>query len=330
MERSLHLGPYLGREPELTDEVDGVLCNPMLQAHASQIGLATAADFLREPEGFDGLGSWFHAIADVEGERRGDLSLVARACADGPLQAPRHIEMHSLVNSLEPQIDGPGWHYPVRILDIHLSGHVSARHGWADAPDDPLGAELDPWLADMETEAKAGLAAVRLIQQTFPVARWSRDGHGKAALPDPELAMLHAFALLYSWRAARRSDHVVFGPRFAVYPAVVQLADDVGARPGVDVDLAVVEDESAIDRLCRLALDRYRAWTREPPTSLRVTRRRILDPDGPGIPVEVAPDGTFDAPREKFGLLVEAGPDATELLQDENLSAPPFPDARLD
>jgi hypothetical protein len=50
----------------------------------------------------------------------------------------------------------------------------------------------------------------------------------------------------------------VFGPRFAVYPAVVQLGD---GRPGLDVDLALVEDANAIDALCRLALDRYREWT---------------------------------------------------------------------
>jgi len=51
----------------------------------------------------------------------------------------------------------------------------------------------------------------------------------------------------------------VFGPRFAFYPAVVQLED---GSPGLDVDLAVVEGQSAIDRLCRVALARYRAWAR--------------------------------------------------------------------
>jgi hypothetical protein len=50
----------------------------------------------------------------------------------------------------------------------------------------------------------------------------------------------------------------VFGPRFAFYPAVVQLDD---GSPGLDVDLAVVEGQSAIDRLCRIALARYQAWS---------------------------------------------------------------------
>ena len=52
MERSLHLGPYRGRDPELTDGVDGVLCNPMLQAHASQVALGDGGRLsLRHPSG---------------------------------------------------------------------------------------------------------------------------------------------------------------------------------------------------------------------------------------------------------------------------------------
>src|SRR5207247_9277845 len=123
---------------------------------------------------------------------------------------------------------------------------------------DPLAAGPDPRLASDSVEADAGPAALRLIQHTYPVAHIDRDGDGKAVLPDAEQAMVHAFATVFSWSAARRRKHVVFGPRFAFYPAVVQLAD---GRPGLDVDLAVVEDQSAIDRLCRVSLARYEVWS---------------------------------------------------------------------
>lgn len=43
MGRSLHLGPYRGREPELTEAVDGVLLNPMTQARAWWVGLDVGA-----------------------------------------------------------------------------------------------------------------------------------------------------------------------------------------------------------------------------------------------------------------------------------------------
>jgi hyaluronoglucosaminidase len=264
MERSLHLGPYRGRQPELTDELDGVLCNPMLQAHASQVPLATAADFLSRPEEYDPDASWSGAIAAVGGSRAPALGAIAATCADGPVQRPEHLEAHALTNALLEAADGPDWPDAVRALRDHLTGVQGAASAWVDAGDDPLGAELAPWLADAATEAEAGLAALRLIQQTYPVVRVS----GEVVAPDPELAMIHAFAVVFSWSTARRSKHVVFGPRFAFYPAVVQLDD---GSPGLDVDLAVLEGQSAIDRLCRIALARYQAWSQRPRDALPVT-----------------------------------------------------------
>jgi hypothetical protein len=131
--------------------------------------------------------------------------------------------------------------------------------------------------------------------------------------------VIHAFAAVYAWSAARRCTRVVFGPRFAVYPAVVQLTD---GRPGLDIDLAVVEGRSAIDRLCRFALARYQAWAQRPTDPLRVT----VD----GAVAAIEPDGAFSAPGARL-VVVEAGPDATEVsgAAVDLDAALPFPDARL-
>ncbi len=315
MEPSLHLGPYRGREPELTDELDGVLCNPMLQPHASQVALATAADFLSEPRRYDPEASWSRAIAAVGKSRASALQALAAACADGPLLPPEHLEAHALVTALENAVAGPDWPDAVGAVRDHLTAVQDARRAWADAPEDPLGSELEPWLDAAASEAEAGLAALRLIQQTYPVVHMARDGNGRAFRPDAELAMIHAFAAVFSWSAARRVKHVAFGPRFAVYPAVVQLAD---GRPGLDVDLAVVEGQSAIDRLCRFALARYQAWAQRPRDPLHV--------NADNAPAAVGPDDTFYAPGVRV-VIVEAGPDATALPGVD--AALPFPDARL-
>ena len=74
--------------------------------------------------------------------------------------------------------------------------------------------------------------------------------------------MHHAFIVTYTWMAARADEHIVYGPRFAVYSAVVQLPD--GAGPALDVSAALREDANVIDRLCRLALHTYEAWRRAP------------------------------------------------------------------
>jgi hyaluronoglucosaminidase len=315
MERSLHLGPYQGREPDVTDELEGVLCNPMLQAHASRIALATAADFLSAPERYDAEGSWSRAIAAVGRSRAPALRAIASACADGPLLAPEHLEAHALLTELIDAAGGTGWRVAVCALRDHLAAAQGARDAWGDATEDPLAAELEPWLAAAATEAEAGLAALRLIQQTYPIARVHHDGNGKAAAPDAELAMIHAFAAVFAWSAARRCNRVAFGPRFAVYPAVIQLDD---GRPGLDVDLAVVEGGSAIDRLCRFALARYQAWAQRSPDTLRVTV------DGAFTALEA--DGAFSAPGARR-VIVEAGPDTTEVPGTDAVL--PFPDARI-
>ena len=92
--------------------------------------------------------------------------------------------------------------------------------------------------------------------------------------------MEHAFFLLYRWSGARGSDRTVFGPRFAVYPAVVQLS---GGRPGLDVGRALRSDENAIDRLCRLALSAYDAWSATPDAPVEVfvdDEARVCSGDG--------------------------------------------------
>jgi hyaluronoglucosaminidase len=315
MERALHLGPYRGREPELTDELHGVLCNPMLQPHASEVALATAADFLCAPENYDPAASWSRAIGAVGKSRASALRALAAACADGPLLPPEQLEANVLVTALIDATGGPAWPGAVRAIRDRFAATQDARRAWADAGDDPLGAELEPWLGAAVVEAEAGLAALRLVQQTYPVAHIAPDGNGKAAGPDAEAAMIHVFAAVFSWSAARRCKHVVFGPRFAFYPAVIQLDD---GRPGLDVDLAVVEDQSAIDRLCRFALARYQAWAQRSPEPLRIT----VD----GTPADVELDGSFSAPGAEV-VVVAAGSDVTEISRANGTL--PFPDARL-
>ena len=58
MAREMHLGAYRGRDAELSDVIDGVLCNPMVQPRASLVALATAAEYLRDPGAYDEQDAW--------------------------------------------------------------------------------------------------------------------------------------------------------------------------------------------------------------------------------------------------------------------------------
>jgi len=314
MEDELHLGPYLGRTAALTDELDGVLCNPMLQPHASKVPLATAAAYLSDPSGYDPTVAWARALDDVGGPRAAALGALARACADGPLAPPGHLALHELVGALERDAHDPGWADGVVAVRDELTLLRGAAGAYAEAPDDPLAGELAPWLEQAAREADAGLAALRLLQATRPVAVRDADGSGRAAKPEAEAAMIHAFGALFAWSSARQGHRVVGGPRFAAYAAVVQLPS---GGPALDVDLALREDDSAIDRLCRCTLREYRDALPELDAPLCVRAGLEM--------LEVTADGRFDAPAD-VPVVVSCG----RLLTGVGASAsPPFGDARL-
>lgn len=68
MSYELHIGPYRGRDPLLWRSSTGIIANPMELAEASLIPLATIADYLADPEGYDPEDSWQRAIRDVAGD----------------------------------------------------------------------------------------------------------------------------------------------------------------------------------------------------------------------------------------------------------------------
>jgi hyaluronoglucosaminidase len=254
MERELHLGPYRGREPDLSDVVDGVLCNPMLQPRASLVALGTAAEYLRDPAAYQECDAWERAIEETGRSNAGSLRALARACCDGPLAEPALLPAARLVDAVDATTDGPDWATPVAAARDELLALRDAARTWG-ATADPLAEEVAPWLEQARREAEAGLAALRLLQQTHSVGAVESAERPGARGPDPESAMIHAFALLFAWGAARDAPpRVVLGPRFALHPAVVQRLD---GAPALDVGLALREDASVIDRLARLALARY-------------------------------------------------------------------------
>jgi hyaluronoglucosaminidase len=312
MAASLHLGPYEGRDPALAEVVAGVLCNPMPQARASKVALATAAAFLVSPDAYDPAAEWRAAVAEVGGERAPALGALARACAAGPLGDPADLALARAVTVLEGALEGPEWAGPLAAVadELRLARDLPGAFG---PEGDPLAAELAPWAAAARREAEAGLAAAALVQQVRPVATVGPDGSGTAAAPAPEAAMHAAFGVLFAWAGARANDRVVFGPRFAVYPAVVQRAD---GSPAVDLSLAVREDANAVDRLCRVALRAYEQWRCAPDRPLTVVA------DGVERPVD--PGGAFDA--RGADVVVRAAAGTTRVAP---AAALPFRDARL-
>lgn len=314
MAARLHLGPYEGRDPGLADHLVGVLLNPMNQPMASMITLGSAAAFLAAPDTVDTVGAWTAAIDAVGSDA---LRPLARACADSAIRPPATLPLHALIDELELELDGPGWPGALHAIARELrAARDCARHvASAAEAGDTLALEVTPWAERLAVEAAAGLAAARLIQHALPVGSIDASGTGRAHSVAREPLLGHTFAVVGAWTDARPSRHTVFGPRFAFYPEIVACAD---GAPALDVAAAIVEDQNAIDRLCRLAL------------ALADDRRD--DPDRACGPVQVyvdgaerpvAADGTFDGHGTM--VLLRAGRAATR-VGPEPL---PFRDSRL-
>lgn len=252
MTHALHLGPYTGRDPDLVGLLHGILCNPMTQSRASLVQLATAMAFLRDPDGYDPEREWAEAIAAVGGSRAPSLTTLARACADGPLAPPDDLALARMVDHLATDLTGPDWADAACGLAEELRAARTLANAFAGS--DPLDEEVAPWAEAASREARAGLAAVRLVQALRPAG----GAPGVESDVGPERALELVYGLIARWSGLRMSPVTVFGPRFAVYSAVRRRTD---GAPILDVDAAIREDGNAVDRLCRLALADYARWT---------------------------------------------------------------------
>ena len=77
----LHIGPYRGRDANLHEASRGIVANPMELFEASKIPLATIADYLADPAGYDPEASVAGAIRDVAGDGTQDGAADAAAFA---------------------------------------------------------------------------------------------------------------------------------------------------------------------------------------------------------------------------------------------------------
>ena len=226
MRNMLHLGPYAGRSAALASHVSGCLLNPMQHVRASALALCTAAEFLRDPAGYDPEAAWQRALRELGGDAADALELFARAHRVSPL-APedRDRELETSMarfsdalaagEDLAPLLD------PLRSqLDARLAAPAKLRAGLGDAR---LLAELEPWLAGHEVETRRmheALVALTVLlgpgSAADKVAAFSRM-EGRLTRLCPPLASS-------------------YGPRRVLYPQLIDMTAR-GMRFGSDPSL---------------------------------------------------------------------------------------------
>lgn len=162
----LLLGPYTGRESNMTDYVEGVTLNPMPQAQPSKISMFTAADFLWNARAYDKDAAWLAALEFVAGSSWPALKVFAENSYSSVLD-----ERESLVAS--PLIDKFWASYNSTSRDLGRNARdLSAYfHKMASTPqqletnmeNQDFVSQLQPWLNKLGVYGEAGQVAVKAL-----------------------------------------------------------------------------------------------------------------------------------------------------------------------
>src|SRR4051812_9034133 len=215
----IYLGPY-ARKANVAGAVRGFFLNPMNEADLNLLPFATAADFLRDPQGFDARASWLRAVRELGGAQAGALRAFAETSysthLDYATEAPTFVALGGRL--LDAYGAGGRWPERRAELDAELTrvdgAEGALRRAAALAP---FVAEAGPFLAAARVAAGTGRAASALLAAERPALSAERATgggfRGRAAPPAPAAADALRGELERGDADNRSSRRFVFGYR---------------------------------------------------------------------------------------------------------------------
>ena len=227
MRPMLHLGPYSGRDRELGQHVSGLLLNPMVQARASGVTLRTAADYMRDPRGYDAEAAWRDALAEL-GEGAGEaFAVFAAAHRFSPLlPSDRDPELEAALTALRAALAGGGATGPLlselrALLDARVAAAETLR---ANLIDRRLAEQIEPWLVSHRAESERMAAALELLEALCSdmapmqlVFAFFRFEGMLTRIPPAAVASYGARRVLYPQLGCMRDDGAAFGADRALF-----------------------------------------------------------------------------------------------------------------
>jgi beta-N-acetylglucosaminidase len=305
LSNTIHLGPLVGRDATLPGELAGYLLNPMTQAHASLVGLGTAAAYLKHPKRYDPESALRHALDDLDDS--GGLAVLAEQTRDSPLSDPDYDDAHALavaLAGLEASWNGAEWMPVVDALEAEVRRQEAAPGTIAThLGDSPLGREIAPWVAELAAHAAQQLDAVRLLRGMKPTfASLTSDVNGTALavsgrVAPPDVALVAALAPAVTGSSPRPDISEYVKCLGNLLGADIRLCTEFGLNvhgkafylvPFDITDVRLITGRNVHQRLVRFVAERHGDWlTRQQgaPAGLSLT----LD----DAPVAVGADGTF-------------------------------------
>jgi hyaluronoglucosaminidase len=242
----LHLGPYLGRDPDLPDHLSGVLLNPMEHPRASRVTLQSAAAYLNDP-GCDAERAWRASVEEVGAGDPQAFALFAAAHRFSPLSSSdgeRDPELDAAFTELCACLEaGRDLAIPLHALHSALAARrdVAARlREWL--LDRALAREIEPWLESHARETERMAAAVEALAVLLG------DGQRR----DKVLAYVRLEGRLTRLPPAARSS---YGPRRVLYPQLASMRDDqMGFGPDPSLWRGICLADAIVDFVADLAL----------------------------------------------------------------------------
>ena len=334
---NLHLGPLTGRDADLTRTLRGHLLNPMTQAHASLVGIGTAATYFRDPAGYDPEAAWQATLAELDPS--GGLAILAEQTRSSPLDLADAHAFAAAVASVAATHPTDAWQPALETLRREIERQGGARERIAASlGGTALGDEIAPWVSELAAHVAGARDAVRFLEAMKPTftdveaadTGDTRHVTGRAVPPDSEI--LAALAPTFATVPELPAFGALVGAMGKLLSADITFCPELGlnvhgkalyAVPYSIKEVRHITGKNVYRHLLELVAARWADYERRrrPDVSpLTVT----LD----GAPIALAPDGRFDVtiPRPANGrttlTVATAAGDTTSLAVPQAVAPP--------
>lgn len=301
---NLHLGPITGRDADLTKALRGHLLNPMTQAHASLVGVGTAAAYFQNPATYDPDAAW-HATLD-ELDPSGGLAILAAQTRSSPLDLNDAQALGAAVDLVAANHPTAAWSASLAALDAELDQQRGAPATIAaNLGTTPLGQEIQPWVDELAAHVASATDASALLRATKPsfadVAASVTGGqlHVTGRALPPSAATIARLAPTFAVVPPAPTVGELVSCKGNLLSADIELCPELGLNvhgkalypvPYSLSDFQIITGRNVHRRLLELVAARYGDYeSRQGPgaNTLAVTLA--------GVAVPLAPDGSFDA-----------------------------------
>ncbi|WP_018382054.1 beta-N-acetylglucosaminidase domain-containing protein [Wenjunlia vitaminophila] len=174
----LFLGPYVGRDPGLSEVLHGITANPMNQAEASKLPLFNVADYTWNDTAYDAERSWQASITELAGgdpQARAALAALADLGYSSTLDPKQAPVLEEKVSAFW-RAGARGDRSASAELVAYLKVIEGARATLGERMHNPAFVEeTGPWLESAQYWAQSAQAALRMLAA-------ERDGDGVGAL----------------------------------------------------------------------------------------------------------------------------------------------------